>query len=221
VRSPRHGRQPDRLRLGAERAVDLEDRVVENERAMNEQHLKRCASAEWAGVVRNGIIPWVLEGIELGDDVLEVGPGPGMTTDVLRERVPRLTAVELDPDLAGALSARLDGGNVEVICADATDMPLPAGRFSAAVCLTMLHHVPTAELQDRLLVEVRRVLASGAMFVGEDSLETPERRELHEGDIYNPVDPAGLEARLQAAGFEQIEVSTNDYALRFRARRPA
>ena len=44
------------------------------------------------------IIPWVLDGIDLGDDVLEVGPGPGLTTDVLVTMVPRLTAVETDPD---------------------------------------------------------------------------------------------------------------------------
>lgn len=49
---------------------------------MNEEHLRRCASAEWAEAVQKCIIPWALDGVDLGDDVLEVGPGPGLTTDV-------------------------------------------------------------------------------------------------------------------------------------------
>ena len=62
---------------------------------MNQEHLTLCSSAEWAEAVQRWIIPWVLEAVDLGDDVLEVGPGPGLTTDVLRTRVARLTAVEI------------------------------------------------------------------------------------------------------------------------------
>jgi Methyltransferase domain len=42
---------------------------------MNEQPLKYCASDEWALAVQKWIIPGALEGLDLGDDVLEVGPG--------------------------------------------------------------------------------------------------------------------------------------------------
>ena len=66
---------------------------------MNEMHLKMCSSAEWAEAIERWIIPWVLESVELGDDVIEVGPGPGLTTEVLRSQVQRLTAVELDDDM--------------------------------------------------------------------------------------------------------------------------
>lgn len=186
---------------------------------MNEEHLKLCASAEWAEAVQKWIIPWVLDDIELGDDVLEVGPGPGLTTDVLRGLVPRLTAIEIDRDLAGSLADRLADTNVEVICADATRMPLPDGRFSGAVCLTMLHHVPGPAAQDALLAEIHRVLRPGAMLAGEDSLDSPELRTLHENDTYVPLDPDHLAERLEAAGFTGVEVITNEYAVRFRARK--
>jgi hypothetical protein len=43
---------------------------------MNEEHLRLCASDEWAAGLRQWIIPSALAGVELGDDVLEVGPGP-------------------------------------------------------------------------------------------------------------------------------------------------
>jgi hypothetical protein len=53
--------------------------------------------------------------VALGEDVLEVGPGPGMTTDALRSSVAHLTAVELDERLAAQLRERLDGPNVEEV----------------------------------------------------------------------------------------------------------
>ncbi|GAA4406535.1 class I SAM-dependent methyltransferase [Tsukamurella soli] len=187
---------------------------------MNDEHLRLCSSAEWAETVRTWIIPWVLDGVDLGEDVLEVGPGPGSTTDVLRTSVPRLTAVEIDAELADALAARLAGTNVEVLCADATATGLPEGRFSGAACLSMLHHIPGVDSQDRLLAEVARVLRDGGVLVGEDSLDSPESRALHVDDTYVPLDPDRLADRLVAAGFRAVEVTTDEYAVRFRARKP-
>src|ERR1035441_2932519 len=68
--------------------------------AVNEVHLQRCSSAEWARAVEEFILPWALKDIDLGDDVIEVGPGPGLTTDVLRRHVSRLTAVDSPAALA-------------------------------------------------------------------------------------------------------------------------
>jgi len=167
---------------------------------MNPIHLELCASAEYAEAVEKWIIPWVLESADLGSDVLEVGPGPGRTTDVLRRNVERLTAVEVDSDLAEQLRARLSGTNVEVVEADATATPLPANRFTGAVCLTMLHHVPTPELQDQLFCEVHRLLRPGGVLVGQDGLASDELRDLHVDDTYVPVDPATLPAASSRAG---------------------
>jgi ubiquinone/menaquinone biosynthesis C-methylase UbiE len=184
---------------------------------MNQQHLAFCASAEWAETVERTILPWAVGGRPLGDDVLEVGPGPGLTTAALRRRVARLTAVEPDPALAAALPARLGGGNVAVVRADATALPFRTGRFTAATCFTMLHHVPSAALQDRLLTEVRRVLRPGGALVGVDSLDRPSWRALHAGDVCVPVDPAGMAARLRAAGFGGVEVEVAEVRFRFLA----
>lgn len=185
---------------------------------MNEEHLRLCASAEWAATVENEILPWALHGRELGDNVLEVGPGPGLTTAVLSRMVPSLTAVELDTELAAALAERMAGSNVEVVHADATTMPFENARFSTATCFTMLHHVPSPELQDRLMGEVRRVLRPGGVFIGVDSIQSPEWWELHRGDTCVPVDPAGLRARLLRVGFSdaEVELSTPAPPRRFR-----
>jgi SAM-dependent methyltransferase len=188
---------------------------------MNEAHLRICASPEWAAYVESELLPWALDGQDLGDDVLEVGPGPGLTTDVLRCRVPRLTVVEIDDRLAQALAGRLAGSNVEVVHADGTRLPFGSGRFSVATLFTMLHHVPSADLQDALLAEVRRVLRPGGRLVGTDGLATPERTELHRDDDWNPVDPATMPGRLAAAGFAQPAAEVTGDRFRFAATVPA
>lgn len=169
--------------------------------------------------VERALRPWVLDGQDLGDDVVELGPGPGLTTDILLRRVARLTAVELDQQLAAALAARL-GENVTVICADATDSGLPSQAFTAVTCFTMLHHIPTAAGQDRLFREVRRILRPGGLFVGTDGLDTPERRDLHSDGTFVPVDPDALPGRLASAGLRDVRVAVDGDRVRFLASAP-
>ncbi len=182
---------------------------------MNEAHLVFCSSDEWADACKKWIIPGAVANVDLGDDVLEIGPGPGRTTDFIREMVPRLTAVEIDRSLAAELSERLAGTNVEVVNADATSLPFPADRFSAALSFTMLHHVPSVEEQDRLFAEAARVLRPGSVFAGVDSHDTPDFRKLHVGDICVPLIPDQLAARLSRAGFTKVRVDPNPYVIQF------
>ena len=185
---------------------------------MNEGH-QVCDSAEWREAVRTYMIPWAVGEVDLGGDVLEIGPGYGATTDVFAELLPKLTSVEIDPDLAARLKARYDGTHVEVLLGDATQLEFPDGRFSGAVCFSMLHHVPSDELQDRLFAEAARVLQPGAPIVAVDSVANDDIRGFHEGDTYQPIDPATLPARLEAAGFTQVEVRVNEYGWTALARR--
>ncbi len=82
----------------------------------------RCAAAT-SGGRRSGrsSCRGRLDGTDLGDDVLEVGPGYGATTDVLSRAVPRLTSVEIDDELAAMLTDRFaDVPSVEIVNGDAT-----------------------------------------------------------------------------------------------------
>src|SRR5713226_1863031 len=187
---------------------------------VNRLHYWLCRSARWQKTIEKRV-PWVLSGADLGQNVLELGPGPGLTTDLLRLRVKRITAIEVDPKLAESLNSRLRGSNIEVVRGDATAMPFSDAQFSGGVSFTMLHHVPSPELQDKLLREVWRVIEPGGVFVGSDSLQSLLMRLIHLGDTLVPVDPDTFGVRLEAAGFQVLEIEKNSDAFRFHARRPA
>ena len=188
--------------------------------AVNRVHNWYCSSDRWARGAEEKLLPWGLKGIDLGDDVLEIGPGFGATSRVLAKRSGQLSILELEPAYCDHLRAML-GDRADVVQGDATRMPFEHGRFSGAACFTMLHHIPSPELQDQLLGEVFRVLRPGGVFAGTDSIGRGVLFKLfHIGDTLVLVDPDGLPGRLAAAGFEEVRVSTSRQSLRFRARKP-
>jgi SAM-dependent methyltransferase len=166
-------------------------------------------------------MPWALNGVDLGDDVLELGPGLGATTRVLARRPGRLSVIELERSSAARLRARFAPG-VDVREGDATAMPFPDGRFSAVVCFTMLHHVPSPELQDRVLAEACRVLRPAGVLAGSDSLGgSLAFWLLHIADTFVRVPPRGLADRLHMAGFIEPRVDVQRASVRFRALKPS
>jgi SAM-dependent methyltransferase len=186
---------------------------------MNETHVQFLSSPQWAAMLESELLPWMEAAGDLGDDVLEIGPGPGLTTDLLRRRVRRVTAIEIDPSLGEPLRRRLAGTNVEVIVSDVSEAGLPAERFSAAACFSVLHHMPSVDDQDRLFRELHRVLRPGGIFVGQESVDSDTIRAGHEGDTFTPVDPDGLAARLSQVGFGATTTDVLGYHFRFISRK--
>lgn len=182
---------------------------------MNPIHRVYCLSRIWRAHVR-ALLPWALDGISLERSaVLELGPGPGLTTDWLVPRVGSLTCVEYDEADASALARRHPG--VVVRHDDATALPFESGSFDAVVCFTMLHHLPSATAQDRLYAEAARVLRPNGLFAGSDSRWGPIFALAHIGDACTLVDPEALPARLEVGGFGHAETDTRRDAFRFRA----
>jgi SAM-dependent methyltransferase len=186
---------------------------------MNKNHADLLGTAEWAAFLHDDVLPVVTHGIDLGSDLLEIGPGPGAATEWLRHRVKRLVAVDLDPATTTALAGRFAGTNVEAVTADATALPYPDESFDTVGMFTMLHHVPTAALQNALLAGALRALRPGGTLIGSDSLPSDGLHHFHEGDTYNPVEPASFLTRLQTIGFGEIALWAG-YGLRFQARKP-
>lgn len=187
---------------------------------LNLLHRWICSSGHWKQSVKTSLVPWALESLDLGPKVLEVGPGYGATTEVLVKRVAQLTCIEVDARLAQGLRRRNLGQNVTILTEDATTMSFPNASFDSAVCFTMLHHVPSVSLQDRLLAEVARVLRPGGVFAGTDSIDRPFFRALHIFDTLVPVKPQTFPDRLKNAGFTDVQVDADESRFRFRAWKP-
>ena len=187
--------------------------------AMNLCHRVFCSSHRYFGSVEDTLLPWALADVDLGDNVLEIGPGYGANIRVLIDRAPHYTAVEIDQTMAERLHDTY-GDRARIIRGDGTETGLPSGEFSAVVCFTMLHHIPTAGLQDRLFAEAFRVLRSGGVFAGSDSassIAVPSPafpRYLQSGS------PEDLPNRLRANGFSDVQVDTGRGSLRWRAVKP-
>jgi ubiquinone/menaquinone biosynthesis C-methylase UbiE len=169
-----------------------------------------CVGPEWRQLVVETILPTALAGVELGDHAIEIGPGPGFTTDVLMTMTGQLTAVEIDDGLADALEARMAGSNVHVVRGDATSLNLPDSSFTGGASFHMLHHIPTEAAQDLAFSELARVLRAGSMFVAADGVYNEATAAFHHDDIYNPIAPDALAPRLATAGFTDVEVREYD-----------
>ncbi len=188
---------------------------------MNSNHARVCASPEWAEHLQSDILPEVTRGIDLGQDMLEIGPGPGAATEWLRQRVRNLTAVELDAEAVAKLTQRFTGTNVRVVTGTAIELSYPAESFDSVGSFTMLHHVPTVALQNQILAEAFRVLRPGGVLIGSDSLASNDRHLFHADDTYNPVEPAALLTRLQTIGFARVALVVDDGLVTFAASKAA
>jgi 16S rRNA (adenine1518-N6/adenine1519-N6)-dimethyltransferase len=101
--------------------------------------------------------PYVLQRIvsaidpRAGEHVVEIGPGEGALTRPLLERLPRLTVVEIDRDLAARLQQEFPAERLEVHLADALEfdfgaLPAPlrlVGNLPYNVSTPLLFHLAT------------------------------------------------------------------------------
>jgi len=75
-----------------------------------------------------GVLKRIIEAVApaRGDAMVEIGPGEGALTRPLLERLDRLTVIEIDRDLAAALSLEFPSEKLSVLTADALDFDFAA-----------------------------------------------------------------------------------------------
>lgn len=132
-------------------------------------------------------------GIQPGERVLELGPGPGTFTVKAAQRVGpegRLIAVDIQPEMIEQVEDRVhEAGltNVDARVASAHDLPLESDSVDRAFLVTVLPEIPDPT---RALAELRRVLRPGG------TLSITE-------EFADPDYPFAVETirRLEAGGF--------------------
>lgn len=203
-----------------------------------------CSTNFWSKATQNRLLPAMLQGFDLGSSVLELGAGTGAATASLAQKFPSVTSLEYSaasaarisqgfsqPQLSAqqkvANSARgakgvasgIVPGVVRVVQGDAAHLPFAAGSFSCAIAILVLHHLRSAESQDRALAEICRVLQPGGMFVAFEINDGWLQRTMHIGSTFVPIAAGAANARVTAAGFSRVAVDFRRGGFLLRAQR--
>jgi ubiquinone/menaquinone biosynthesis C-methylase UbiE len=136
-------------------------------------------------------------GIQPGERVLELGPGPGaFTVDAARRAGPqgRIIAVDIQPEMIARVEERVrEAGlsNVETHVAGAYELPLESESINRAFVVTVL---PEISDQNRALTELWRVIKPGGQLSITEEFMDPDY----------PF-PRETVRRVEAAGFELVQ----------------
>ncbi len=128
--------------------------------------------------------------------VADVGCGNGRHARSLASSGHRVIAVDFARNLLligrRGSRGRVWGTQIAWVQAEATLLPLRDGTMDAAICVAVLHHLPSAEERVRALRELRRILASrGRLFVSVWALDQPRFRKAVEARRHLPSDVQG------------------------------
>lgn len=130
-------------------------------RAVLDRHAVRPATGIGQHfLVDRSALAAIVDAAALGpdDDVLEIGPGPGVLTAALADRVRSVTAVEIDPRMVAVLRDTVgDRKNVRVVRADALAVDLfSLGERPPTRIVANLPYQITSPLLMKFLADPRR-----------------------------------------------------------------
>jgi ubiquinone/menaquinone biosynthesis C-methylase UbiE len=154
--------------------------------------------------------------------VLDVACGTGRTLRMLRGALPEISlhGVDLSAAYLRKASELLSqgGGMPQLIEANAEQLPYQDGYFQGLSCVFLFHELP-GPVRQNVIDEAARVLESGGTIAICDSLQandSPELRPImenfqesfHEPFYRNYIDD-DIQARLEAAGFVEVQVENH------------
>ena len=153
--------------------------------------------------------------LETGENVLDVGSGPGFLARIMKEKVGPLGSVngvdvsEFLLNIARSNTTEKDG--IKYFYGDATDLPFPDENFDSIICTQVLEYVNDV---DKALKEFHRVVRKGGkvaiLDTDWDSIvwhsSNPERMRrilnVWESHASDPFLPRTLAERMKGTGFK-------------------
>jgi SAM-dependent methyltransferase len=156
-------------------------------------------------------------GIQAGETVLELGPGPGAFTVDAARRVGhrgRLIAVDIQPRMIEMVRQRVGRAglsNVETCVASAHALPLAGEGVDRAFLITVLPEIPD---QDRALAELWRILRGSEPAEGKQSGVLSVSEEFPDPDYqfaFETVRRCGTSGFAEAQRFGNVWVYTINF----------
>jgi ArsR family transcriptional regulator len=165
----------DQLATGSEHADDLNRlAAVLAERRSDTQTFFGRVAGEWDSVRDElfgdrATLQALLPLIPHEWTVADLGCGTGNAAEVLAPCVSKVIAIDQSEAMLGAARKRLAGAtNVDFVAGDLEKLPLADASVDAAVCVLVLHHIPSPELA---VGEMARVLRPGGVVLIVDMVE--------------------------------------------------
>ena len=174
--------------------------------------------------------PFTAESLPRGDGcrILDLGCGTGLELEYYFAMNPtaRVAGIDLSRGMLDALSAKLCGKDLELVCGSYFDVPFGEGVFDAAVSVESRHHFTQKE-KIPLYEKLCKAIRDGGYFILTDyfalsdeeeqmhrnTLETLKREQgIEDGEFYHydtPLTVAHEIEALMAAGFSSVEVLNN------------
>jgi SAM-dependent methyltransferase len=149
---------------------------------------------------------WLALAEREGDPILDIGAGSGRVTLELARAGHRITALDLDPDLLGALRDRAGELPVETVCADARSFDLHGRDF--ALCLVPMQTIQLLDGASERTAFLRRArvhLRPGALLACAIATEL-ESFDIADGALAPTPETAQVGVRLYISQAESVRV---------------
>ena len=163
--------------------------------------------------------------IELGSRILDIGTGTGVFIPFLLSKIGsngHIAALDIAEEMLQKAKAKGFNGDIDYLCANATDIPIDNETFDAVVCYSSFPHFQD---KSRACSEMNRVIKNGGRLFICHTSSRASINEIHRQipAVQNDLIPDENEMKitLSTAGFTDIKVSDGSESYLATARKSA